>query len=503
MTTPTPTLLLPSLPPKILIGIDLLSFTSTPHFAGIKNLPPGPHFLYTGTTESFSLRSGEWIFVRDDTALTSRRSIGDSSTATPEIHIRKWDAETEALVPLDEGTEAGRREGMMYRANLGRIWASGGLLGYERAREEAGEARRRDDNGGTGGAQLVASNHHHDTDTDTDDWPLLTNYISPAVLERILPSSTTSTSPRCWTISSGSTAARDRDDIPGLSAADVARATASSAAGEQEKELRFLPIDLKRTWRAGAVGRERTEAAKDRSWALGDIIGGFGSTDAGTATTTATDNDDKEAGEKQILGELQFTFLMVLTLMNFSCLEQWKRLLGLLLTCRAAVVAREGFFVSVIRLLRVQLRHFEDVEGGLFEMDGDEGGALLRKLLGGFVGIVTEIEGDADADAVEGNNEGLLRDVKRELGLLEEWVQREYGWELRRGMTVRRGMVDLEDGERVELEVAGAEEEDESGDYAPVVVDLGEGEFGGDAEGDIEGEGEGEVVSDVDMSEMR
>ncbi|KLJ08094.1 hypothetical protein EMPG_16459 [Blastomyces silverae] len=216
-----------------------------------------------------------------------------------------------------------------------------------------------------------------------------------------------------------------------------------------------------------------------------------------SGSTTAIDNDDdddegQEAGETQILGELQFTFLMVLTLMNYSCLEQWKRLLGLVLTCRAAVLRREKFFVQVLHLLRLQLRHFDDVEGGLFEMDGDYGGALLRKLLTRFSRTVQEFA------------EGGGRMVRRELGILENWVKGQYGWELRPGATVKRGMVELEDGERVEMEVIGANEEDEMGEYAPVVVDSGEGtSLGKGLVQEVEEDEEaGESVSDVDMSEF-
>ncbi|EDN04408.1 predicted protein [Histoplasma mississippiense (nom. inval.)] len=442
---PTPTLLLNSLPPKTLIGIDLLSFTSTPNFHGIKNLPPGPHFLFT------------------------------------DIRLRQWDAGAEALIPIDESSEAGKRDAMKLRANLGRIWASGGLLAYDRATEE--QRQRAQDNNhplnsvGDYHRQQKQELESESSQESPNDWPQLTDHITPALLSRILGSTPTATPPTTtavvttkhgdiltsqplrWTVSSGSSAVRDRDDIPGLSTAEVARAYDTGIASEQEKELRFLPVDLKRTWRAGAVGRERTEAAQDRSWALGDLVGRFGQgvsdTDNLTATawvgeivgsTTGTiDGESQEAGEAQILGELQFTFLMVLTLMNFSCQEQWKRLLGLVLTCRAAVLVREKFFVQVLRLLRLQLKHFDDVEGGLFDLDGDDGEA-----------------------------EGQL--VRQELEKLENWVKGRYGWELRPGATVKRGMLELEDGEQVEVEISGANEEDEMGEYAPVIVDLGEGD---------------------------
>ena len=437
--TPSPTILISGLPPKTLVGIDLLSFTSAPNFHGIKDLPPGAHFLYTGTTASFSLRSGEWIFVSD-------------AESTADTRLRKWDAEFETLVPVDEGSEAGRQEAMQRRANLGRVWRAGGLLAYRARWDENGQAQE----GGAARGRGLAGGTETGAPT-RKDWCRLTEYITPAVLDRVLGSGDEHPEQGpSWMVTSGSSAACDTDNIPGLSEAEVA--SAPGVAGEQERELRFLPIDLKRTWRKGAIGRERTEGARDKSWALGDLVDRFRGDDGGG------EDLGLEPGEVQCLGEMQFTFLMVLTLMNFSCLEQWKRLLGLFFTCRVAVVAREAFFVKVLQLLRMQLAHCDDVEGGLFEMDGDDGGALLRKLLTGFCKTVDEVVGLQKSR------------VRTELENLENWVKKEYGWELRRGFIVRRGMLELEDGERVEMDMNDAEEEDESGEYAPMVVDLGNAE---------------------------
>ena len=47
----------------------------------------------------------------------------------------------------------------------------------------------------------------------------------------------------------------------------------------------------------------------------------------------------------------------------------------------------------------------------------------------------------------------------------------EHGWELDDSF-VKQGMLQLEDGERVEMDVGGFEEENESGEYAPIIVEL-------------------------------
>ncbi|KAL4871894.1 AAR2 protein-domain-containing protein [Aspergillus spectabilis] len=207
------------------------------------------------------------------------------------------------------------------------------------------------------------------------------------------------------------------------------------------------------TWREGAIGRERTEAARDKSWALGEIIQSSRFDPAG--------GGDAE-GEAQVLGELQFTFLMGLTIMNYSCLQQWKRLLRLILTCRRAIVDRASFMADVLRLLLLQLQRCDDLEGGLFDQmgaeEGREGSEFLRKLLKGFRIALYEILEDAEGPSP----------VRVEFERLEGWVKSEYDWELNRDAVLRKGMVQLEDGEEVELEMI----QDEEDDYAPVVVDL-------------------------------
>jgi A1 cistron-splicing factor AAR2 len=161
----------------------------------------------------------------------------------------------------------------------------------------------------------------------------------------------------------------------------------------------------------------------------------------------------KAAGE--VVGELQLCFVMVLTLANYSCLEQWKRILGVVLTCRKAVGEVEEFFVEVLQLLRLQLRHCEDVEGGLFEFEVG-GGGWLRGLLRGFKAVIEEVGS---------------RKLAEEMSEIEDLMREVYGWEVESAM-LRRGVVELEDGERAELSMEGADEEDEMGEYAPVYVDT-------------------------------
>ncbi|KAL4784033.1 A1 cistron-splicing factor [Aspergillus varians] len=456
----TPTLLLPDLPPKTLVGIDLITFKSTPNFHGIRAIPPGWHFVYSGTTEGLSLRVGGWFFIEGP----GRGHNEDATRAVAvkgsgrDILVWRWDRDTECLELLGEER---RTEGMRYRANVGGVWSGGGLFGY-RSRVSEGILQR---SGGTG-----AGGDEWGMDEEEEEgrreWGALTEWLSEELLSRIAGEPEVDWEGRSrWVVTSGSTARRDDDDIPGLdgdgSAASntksegevlVASGVQGGPADNKEREFSFLPVELKMTWREGAIGRERTEAARDRSWALGEVI-----------RSVSSSHSDDAQGEAQVLGELQFTFLMGLTLMNYSCLQQWKRLLRLILTCRRAIVDRPSFMAAVLRLFLLQLKRCDDVEGGLFDQLGAERGAegseFIRKLLRAFRTALYEVLEDVEAPSP----------VKTEFERLEAWVKSEYDWELNRNAVLRKGMLQLEDGEEVEMEMVDHEEEEE---YAPVIVDL-------------------------------
>ncbi|KAJ6103646.1 hypothetical protein N7486_003868 [Penicillium sp. IBT 16267x] len=463
---PSPTILLPQLPPKTLVGIDLITFTSTAKFHGIRDLPGGWHFLYTGTTESLSLRSGAWFYVGDinaigyghnESALVPHKAKKDQNNG-PEIYIWKWSADTESLTSLKDDNDADCQEAMRLKANLGAIWQGGGLFRYRSrvSRSMVANAEATKD-----GEPAQLEDDEESEESGRKDWRRLTDRISPDILTRMVgnPNYDVDGHPR-WMVTSASTANRDADHIPGLDPQKVGEDGVPETMGEQEREFGFLPIDLKHTWREGAIGRERTEAAQDRSWALGDLMDRFSRS---KHPVTGEIVSDEERGEAHVLGELQFTFIMVLTMMNYSCLQQWKRLLELVLTSRAAIVDKEDFMSEFVALLLRQLKRCDDVEGGLFEMDGDEGGAFLRNLLKKFRRLVYQ--------AVE-EDKGSL--VKKELAKLESWVKEEYDWELTHETVVKRGMIQLEDGEEVEIDMDDNDEDEETGEYAPMIVDSEE-----------------------------
>jgi A1 cistron-splicing factor AAR2 len=425
--TQTHCVLLLDLPLAALGGIDLLSFTTTPRFRGIKNVPPGLHFVFASSDAALSVRHGAWFYV-------------SPGSGAPQVFVKKWDPKTEDLV-----AETSQTEVLRWKANLGSFWKEG-LTPY-RQTVQSGDTKE-----------------DEDAVEESTDWNQLTSRITQTILSHIA-----GLNPDHWSLSSASSAAQDLEQIPGLEQ--------SNSTIHPEKELQFLPVDLKQTWRAGATGRERTEAAQDRSWALGDLI---------EHHCTGT---NVRAREFAILGELQFCFLMVLTLNNNSCLEQWKRLLGLLFTCRQAVKERPHIFIELLKTLRLQLSHCADMEAGMFDMN-EQGGGFLKPLLRKFRKALDDFDGKWKADLVD------------EFDELQDFLQEEYDWKLDDSY-VKHGMLELEDGERVEMDVNGADEDDETGEYAPTVVELTSDQLK-----DLRGSGgvietsEGDEEEDADLDDM-
>ena len=280
------------------------------------------------------------------------------------------------------------------------------------------------------------------------DWPLLVSHVGPRVLTGLFESTVQAANGiDRWRATSAASGPQDREVIPGLEGTDYGL--------EHGEELRFLGIDLKRTWKEGAVGAERTQDARDRTGALERLVESLGQ-----ANGTEDHRGGHDLWGRDVLGEMQICFILVLTLANYSCLEEWKRILGLVLTCREAVSRREAFFEEFFRVLKLQLVHCDDVEGGLFEIADAGGGNYLKGLLRGFRRILDE--------DLEGRK---TKKVAAAMKGLEEWLADAWGWELGDSF-VRRGMLQLEDGEDVEVEMDDMQGEDERGEYAPVVVEL-------------------------------
>lgn len=480
----TATVLLLSLPKQLLVGIDLLTFTSSPRFYGITGIPQGWHFLFTSPTTSLSIRHGTWFHISLHPAHQSALIVrNDTDTPDPPdnllsteqvLHIFRWSNDREELVPVTSDVETSEWRDRLTREDDAGRRAREMLMPYRQPVSQSPTSSTsstaiksgRGSDRGTSDIQAAG----YTTVEESTDWPRLTADLSHTLLAHFTHPNIPPPDRPTYALTTTSCAPQDREEIPGLSADDMR----DGLFGGEERELGCLGIDLKRTWREGAVGRERTEGARDRSWALEDVV---------TRNSHHTVDGAKKGGKWQemgeeegggewgsvLLGQMDLSFLMTLTLSNYSCLCEWKRILELVLTSRSLVSARPHFFKSFLEVLLLQLRHCDDVEGGLFDVHAGGDGNFLLELLKTFKRRLDE--GAPDRGREEHKAKRRIEEVKEAMEEVEEWVKKEWGWELG-DEWLRRGMVELEDGERVEVETADMEGEDERGEYAPVVVEL-------------------------------
>lgn len=395
------TLLLLDLPPKSFVGIDLASFTSNDRFQGIKLIPPGLHFVYYSAQGDMSLRAGFWFHAADTNQVV--------------VIVTQYDAALEKLI---EEPDMDMEEATRIRANLRALYS-----------ERLTIYRQPSKNGTVG-----------NTTPEAEQWEALCEYVDEVVLLRCLGDG--------WRCSSISSSKVDRDQ-------DEEKLMGLLKGEDLTAEIEWTPVDLKRTWPEGAIGRERTVMAKDRSWALGDAIGRLNA------------HGD---GEKQLLGELQMAFIMAVTLGCYSAMEQWRRLLGLTLTCKSAVFGeRKGFFENLMDILLAQLGYVDEAFLAGFVGGGEGEDSWLAKLLRGFGKGLNEV---LDDDTEQGKGKGKERqnETLEMYKEIESLVKRKFDWVLDAKDVVRRGMIQTEEGEMVELEMAGLEEDDETGEYAPVIV---------------------------------
>ncbi|KAK9470777.1 AAR2 protein-domain-containing protein [Dipodascopsis tothii] len=329
---PRTTVVLNNIPDQCLLGIDLQFFTSTPNFNGIKLIPNGIHVLHwsppvavanNDLTDNASRKrkSGQPDDDGDDEDSLALSAAHAASAPTAETILSQTTLRMATFFEAAEGdvvtyewkddTEEFVKTPVLYAdEELQQLYPT--LLKYPKASPEFSQ---------------------------------LTSFLPSALLLKLLP--------KTFAVQSravSSTTPSSMDSLlldESLRKGDVPNGTAAADRWRNDSEaLQFLTFDTKkqRTWREGAVGREVTAMALDRSWFLGDLV------------FRLRDND-----LYAVLGEFQLAFVLVVVLANYSAAEQWKRLLELLCTCRSAVVDKLAFFKRFLDTLLVQLECVPDV----------------------------------------------------------------------------------------------------------------------------------------------
>ncbi|GAO46861.1 AAR2-domain-containing protein [Saitoella complicata NRRL Y-17804] len=267
----------------------------------------------------------------------------------------------------------------------------------------------------------------------TDDFKRLSTRITKELLDRILPTG--------WGVGSTTASISDEKELK-----------TGAASTPDEHVLRFSVIDLKRSWPPGSVGADITRWSLDKSWVLNSTIQTYHSGD-----------------RTALLGELQLAYLCLLAVSNFAGWEAWKTIVEMVCDAQEAIATEswQAFFVEFMDVIEAQLvctpeATFRDiVEDSLFL--ATQLRHLRRNITDGEASTATP--GVVPSSVLSARLDDLLKALKEAF---------DYEIELVGGPHAGRGFVDLENGGEVIVIGEGAEDEmeEETGEYAPVIVEM-------------------------------
>ncbi len=306
------------MPQGSIFGFDTLSLTlgKTGNFHGIREIPPGPHFLYAGSASEVSTRNGFWI-------MSQPRVSGDHG----EVFVRRWDSYSETLE--DEISDA---EVRIQTENLPKVFNL--LLPYNTGAASSSSSQSQNSATKTPGVK------------DPTIWNRLTFAIKGAMLTRI-----TGRSWNKWMVASNHEA-KYMEDIPTDAKGNVLDIARDQQLVGKDMVLKFAFPRNGVTYSREAVGRARTEQALDTSVHIFHVI---------RDKCTFEDADE-------VIGELQFSYLTGVLLGNIECQEQWAHLIKVFFKAFRLVMDMPAFFRKIIEAVHAQLIFDEEgIEGSIFD----------------------------------------------------------------------------------------------------------------------------------------
>ncbi|KAK0388430.1 hypothetical protein NLU13_4674 [Sarocladium strictum] len=274
-------------------------------------------------------------------------------------------------------------------------------------------------------------------------WSQLSSYITSEVLAKI-----TSRQVDKWLV----------DTVDRVKGEDVLAAEAEldrrvSQSLSQFRELDFAFSQHAKTYTTTNDGRDRTLEATDATPYINTLI-------AGESPSTT---------EGQMIGEMQFAFIVGVNLGNDACIQQWWHMvLNIILKAYLLPSVRPELTAGLLKSLAAQLKYCGSwVENSPLNDDSTRA-RELRLSLTIYKRRLNELLASLGPQATPAQQlvHSALADV-------EDAVSTTLDWDIS-GDYLRKGRVALEDGEEVELEMDDLEAEDERGEFAPEVVELDE-----------------------------
>jgi A1 cistron-splicing factor AAR2 len=307
-----------SMPPGSIFGFDALSLTlgKEGQFHGIREIPPGPHFLYAGSASEVSTRNGFWI-------MSQPRVSGEYG----EVFVKRWDSYTETLE--DEISDA---EFRIQTENVPKVFNL--LLPYNTGAFSSGSS------------QSLHSLNQAPAIRDPAIWKRLTSAIKGAMLTRI-----TGGSWNKWMVASNHEA-KYMEDIPTDAKDNVLDIAKDQQLVGKDKVLKFAFQRNGVTYSREVIGRARTEQALDTSIHIFHVI---------RDKCTFEDADE-------VIGELQFSYITGVLLGNIDCQEQWAHLVKVFFKAFRLTMDMPAFFRKIIEAVHAQLIFDEEgIEGSIFD----------------------------------------------------------------------------------------------------------------------------------------
>ncbi|PNP40981.1 hypothetical protein TGAMA5MH_06848 [Trichoderma gamsii] len=398
-------LLILDLPEVSLVGYDAVSFTAK-HFGGIRDIPAGPHFFWVTHPDSGSVRTGFWII----------------SSGINQVHVLQWDKFTETIL------EPSRAEARIQVDNLESFHDK--LVPYH------------DPSSVNSDPMKMESSVDQDSKEKLRMWKQLTTNVTERVLNRV-----TGQRANSWHVDT-----TDRVKGAVLLAAEMELERRLSNHLLQSRELNFSFPQSSKTYTAEALGADRTLAATDATPYMEFIMTALG----------------KELTDDDVVGELQFAFIVGVHLGNDACIQQWWHMVVKLIL--KAYLLPEYYPILASKLLQAiasQIRYSSEWLGESILDYGSSNSHDMRLALIVYKRRLEEVlerlGKEASVDQIKVSNSFAKVEVEV-VGL---------GWDLY-GDYLRKGKVTMEDGEEVELEMAELQAEDERGEWAPEVVQLDE-----------------------------
>ncbi|KAL7919911.1 AAR2 domain-containing protein [Trichoderma austrokoningii] len=398
-------LLILDLPEVSLVGYDAVSFTAK-HFGGIRDIPTGPHFFWVTHPDSGSVRTGFWI----------------TSSGIDQVHVLQWDKFTETIL------EPSRAEARIQADNLESFHEK--LVPYHDPSSVNQEPIK------------MESSLDQDSKEKLRMWKRLSESVTERVLNRV-----TGQRANSWHVDT-----TDRVKGAVLLAAEMELERRLSNHLLQSRELNFSFSQNSKTYNAESLGADRTLAATDATPYMKSVMTAPG----------------KELTDDDVVGELQFAFIVGVHLGNDACIQQWWHMV-LKLVLKAHLLP-EYFPVLASKLLQAiasQIRYSSEWLGeSILDYGGSNSHDLRLALIvykRRLAEVLERLGQEATADQIKVGS-SFAKVEAEVVGL---------GWDLY-GDYLRKGKVMMEDGEEVELEMAELQAEDERGEWAPEVVQLDE-----------------------------